>query len=71
MALTDREKEVLGLLMQGGTNKAIARALSISVYTVRDHVSSLLHKYGVENRMTLMVVCRRLEGNGILNPLHS
>lgn len=69
--LTVREKEVLALLMLGGTNKSIARALSISDFTVRDHVSSLLHKYDVENRMTLMVVCGRLEGNGILNPLHS
>lgn len=70
LALTGREKEVLGLLMQGGTNKAIARALSISDFTVRDHVSSLLHKYGVANRMTLMVVCGRLDAHRILNPLH-
>lgn len=63
LALTGREKQVLGLLMQGGTNKAIARALSISDFTVRDHVSSLLHKYGVANRMSLMVMCGRLGGN--------
>lgn len=54
--LTGREKEVLNLLMQGYPNKKIAKSLRISDFTVRDHVSSLLLKYGVENRMRLMVV---------------
>lgn len=63
MKLTSREKEVLDLLMGGRTNKAIAQQLLISDFTVRDHVSSLLSKHGVGNRMALMVVVSRLGDN--------
>lgn len=51
---------MLDLLMQGRTNKNIARCLSISNFTVRDHVSSLLAKYGVEKRMVLIIVVGRM-----------
>lgn len=61
-ALTCREKDVLELLVLGCTNKKIAQQLRISNFTVRDHVSSLLLKYGVKNRMTLMLVSERLNG---------
>ncbi|NNB05594.1 response regulator transcription factor [Pseudomonas fragi] len=70
MSLTCREKQVLDLLMQGHTNKKIARCLSISNFTVRDHVSSLLVKYGVENRIMLMVVAGRIGVEGMSGPLH-
>ena len=63
MKLARREKDVLDLLMLGHTNKKIAQQLRISDFTVRDHVSSLLSKYGVGNRMALMVVVGRLDGN--------
>ena len=61
-ALTCREKDVLELLVLGCTNKKIAQQLRISDFTVRDHVFSLLLKYGVKNRMTLMLVSERLNG---------
>lgn len=63
---------MLDLLMQGRTNKNIARCLSISNFTVRDHVSSLLAKYGVENRMVLIIVVGRMgEGaEGMYGPLY-
>ena len=64
--LTCREKEVMGLLVQGYTNKEIALRLCVSDFTVRDHVSSLLLKYGVENRKRLMVVSGFVSA-GILN----
>lgn len=64
--LTCREKEVMGLLVQGYTNKEIALRLCISDFSVRDHVSSLLLKYGVKNRKRLMVVSGFLSA-GILN----
>lgn len=51
-----REQEVLGLLLQGCTNKEIARQLRISDYTVRDHVSSLLRKSRVKTRVELMAL---------------
>lgn len=72
MNLTCREKQVLDLLMQGRTNKHIARCLSISDFTVRDHVSSLLAKCGVENRMMLIIVVGRMGGGveGMPGPLH-
>lgn len=72
MKLTHREKEVLDLLLQGRTNKKIAQQLRISGFTVRDHVSSLLRKYGVESRMELVVGIGRMgEGsNGLAGPLH-
>lgn len=60
LKLTRRETDVLNLLMLGYTNKKIAQHLGVSDFTVRDHVSSLLFKYRVENRMELMVVIGRL-----------
>ncbi|WP_369530562.1 response regulator transcription factor [Pseudomonas beijingensis] len=48
--LTKREHEVLQLLLQGETNKRIALALGISDFTVREYVSSILRKKGVNSR---------------------
>ena len=48
--LTDREREVLGLIAQGLAGKQIARALTISERTVKFHTASLLHKLGADNR---------------------
>jgi two-component system, NarL family, nitrate/nitrite response regulator NarL len=49
-ALTGREREVLGCLAEGMSNKQIARALGISVRTVTVHVSNLLRKTGAASR---------------------
>lgn len=51
--LTEREIDVLKFLAQGQPNREIADALSISVTTVRTHVSSLLSKLGYANRTQL------------------
>jgi DNA-binding NarL/FixJ family response regulator len=48
--LTEREREVLGLVAQGKANKEIARQLEISERTVRTHVSSILGKLGLVSR---------------------
>ena len=50
-SLTDRERAVLALLAQGYDNRAIARRLFVSSSTVKNHVSSVLAKLGVENRV--------------------
>ena len=48
--LTARELEVLALLAEGASNKAIARRLGISVHTAKFHVGSLLDKLDVGGR---------------------
>ena len=48
--LTPRELEVLGAIMGGFTNKAIARQLEISLHTVKFHVESVFRKLGVRSR---------------------
>ncbi len=48
--LTRREKEVLGLLAQGLTNREIARTLYISEATAKVHVRHILEKLGVRSR---------------------
>lgn len=48
--LTEREREVLALIAGGKTNADIAEALTISVKTVRNHVSNILNKLQVADR---------------------
>jgi LuxR family maltose regulon positive regulatory protein len=48
--LSDREREVLRLLAEGLSNKAIARALSVSDNTVKFHLKNLFTKLGVSTR---------------------
>ncbi len=48
--LTDREREVLDLVVQGHSNQQIAETLVISVATVKAHVSNILSKLQVSSR---------------------
>ena len=54
--LTEREREVAILVEQGLVNSEIADQLGIGPATVKTHVSSLLEKFGVRNRVQLAVV---------------
>ncbi len=54
--LTDREKEVLALMVEGLSNPAIAERLVVSRSTVKFHVSSLLSKMGVSSRTEAVAV---------------
>ena len=49
-ALTRREREILVLVAQGGSNRDIAKALVISERTARTHVSNVLTKLGLASR---------------------
>jgi DNA-binding NarL/FixJ family response regulator len=54
-AFTDREKQVLELLVVGHSNKEIGSALGIEERTVKAHVAKLMRKVGVQNRIALSI----------------
>lgn len=53
--LTNREYEVLILLVQGYSNPDIAKILNITVHTVKAHISSMYEKTGLNSRVNLAV----------------
>jgi DNA-binding NarL/FixJ family response regulator len=55
VTFTDREKQVLELLVAGRSNKEIGSALGIEERTVKAHVAKLMRKVGVQNRIALSV----------------
>ena len=59
-ALTRRQLVVLELLAQGKANKQIAHELRISEITVKAHVSAILRKLNVRNRVQAVIAARRL-----------
>ena len=56
--LTRREQEVLRLLAEGASNQEIAKALVISLATVKKHVSNLLGKLGATSRTQAIALAR-------------
>lgn len=57
--LSPREFEILDGIGQGRTNKQVAHALSISEYTVKDHMSSIMRKLAVNDRTQAVVYALR------------
>jgi DNA-binding NarL/FixJ family response regulator len=55
VTFTDREKQVLELLVAGRSNKEIGAVLGIEERTVKAHVAKLMRKVGVQNRIALSV----------------
>ena len=49
--LTEREKEVLELIIQGKSNPQIANELILSIHTVKAHLESIYKKLGVHNKV--------------------
>ncbi|MDT0386314.1 response regulator transcription factor [Streptomyces dubilierae] len=66
--LTDREREILALIGEGLTNRQIGRRLYLAEKTVKNHISRLLAKLGVERRIQAAVLAtqarERLEQEG-------
>ncbi len=62
--LTSREREVLALIAEGKTNKEIATALNLSVYTVESHRGSVMEKLNLHNTGDIVRFALR---NGIVS----
>lgn len=58
-SLSPREREVLALVAEGRSNKAIAEALYVSPNTIKSHVASLLAKLHAETRVQLAAIAAR------------
>ena len=57
--LTEREREVLGLLAEGMTNASIAERLVVSVHTVRNHIANLSAKLGAHSKLEALAIAVR------------
>jgi DNA-binding NarL/FixJ family response regulator len=60
LGLTERQIDVLTLMMQGKNNKTICRTLKLAEPTVKNHVSSILRALKVSNRTEAVVAANRL-----------
>ena len=58
--ITDREKEIIALLIEGLSNKEISKRLFISIKTVKNHVTNIYTKTSVRNRVQLANLIRSL-----------
>lgn len=59
--LTSRERAVFNLLIQNKTTKEIAKELSISEKTVRNHISNAMQKLGVKARSGAIIELIKLK----------
>lgn len=60
--LSERERQVLRLIAEGHTDAEIAHTLTISVYTVQNHVKSILRKLEARNRTHATTIYGRMVG---------
>lgn len=60
VSITPRQREVLALVAQGKSNKAVARDLDLTENTVKIHVAAVLKALGVRNRTEAVMAARRL-----------
>jgi len=65
--LTQREAEILGHLVEGKTNKEIARDLDLQEITVKIHVRNIYRKIGAQNRAQAVRITLQSGWNGLLD----
>ena len=51
--MTEREKEIIALIVEGGSNKQIAVRLNIATFTVKSHVHNILEKLELHSRLQI------------------
>ncbi|MEJ5997022.1 response regulator transcription factor [Corynebacterium sp. H130] len=54
--LSDREKEIAGLVAKGLTNDEIAKQLFVSLSTVKTHIARIMDKLGCDNRVKIAII---------------
>jgi len=60
LGLTERQVDVLSLMMKGKSNKAICRVLNLAEPTVKNHVTAILRALGVSNRTEAVIAVAEL-----------
>lgn len=63
-ALTPRQREILALVVEGCSNKEIARRIAIREGTVKAHLAAIMRHFGVNNRVKLLLEVSRQEAGG-------
>lgn len=54
--LTERQRQILALLVQGKSNKEIARDLGITEGTVKQHLQTIFDRIGIRSRLKIMAM---------------
>jgi DNA-binding NarL/FixJ family response regulator len=63
LRLTPRQTDVLALMLQGQSNKMIARELKLSVETVKDHVAAVLRTLNVSTRTQAVLAVSQISSS--------
>ena len=66
--LTDREEQIVGLVLEGLSNRAIGQSCSITEQTVKDHLKHIYRKMGVGRRTALIAALLRFPPTVIGKP---
>jgi DNA-binding NarL/FixJ family response regulator len=60
-----RERQIIDCLLEGKTNKEIARALELTEKTIKHYMTNLMLKLGVRNRVEVVLAVKAGEGNAL------